>query len=411
MANKNIQQPVSHEQVTSKGLGDFLKFMHHESAAGIGLILATIFAMLVANSEYNTVYKDFLSTYIPLGGIEKPFKLSIEHWINDGLMALFFLFVGLEIKREAVTGHLSSKEQLLLPTIAAVGGVVFPALIFFMLNRDNPYAVHGWAIPAATDIAFALGVISLLGSRVPVSVKIFLTALAVIDDLAAIVIIALFYTKGLNVEMLTYAGITLGVLIAFNRARFVNLTLYLLTGAVLWYFVYKSGLHATLAGVALAFTVPIAGRNGHNTIVEPLETLEHGLAQWVNFIILPLFAFANAGVSFAGMSINSLLEPIPLGIAAGLVIGKQIGVFGFAYAAIKSGVAAMPSKATWSHVYGASILTGIGFTMSLFISNLAYDGNEFTQYTRLGVLSGSAISAVLGYAWLRFVSKSQAQDT
>ncbi|HRJ60048.1 MAG TPA: Na+/H+ antiporter NhaA [Azospirillaceae bacterium] len=373
-------------------------FLKTEAAGGVVLMIAAVAALIWANSAAAPYYSAILSA--PVGvrlgavGLEKDLIL----WINDGLMAIFFLLVGLEIKREALVGELSSRERAALPAFAAVGGMAIPALIYVLFNLGaTGEEMRGWAIPAATDIAFAVGVLALLGDRVPASLRIFLLALAIIDDLGAIVIIALFYTSSLNLTALGLAALALAVLVAFNRLGVRRIAPYMLVGAILWLCVLKSGVHATLAGVAIAFTIPLTPSDDEHS---PLETLEHALHPWVAFAIMPIFALANAGVSLAGLSFSSLLEPVPLGIALGLFLGKQLGVFGFAWAAIKAGWCARPHGASLGQMYGVSIITGIGFTMSLFIGNLAFETEEHATAVRLGVLGGSLLSALVGYAVL-----------
>jgi NhaA family Na+:H+ antiporter len=378
-------------------LGAFLK---SEAAGGVLLMIAAALALIIANSPVAPLYFSLLGQYI--GG------LSLLHWINDALMAVFFLLVGLEIKREFVEGQLSSWSRRALPGIAALGGMVAPALIYLAMTRGDSTATSGWAIPTATDIAFALGVLALLGSRVPVSLKIFLTALAIIDDLGAVIIIALFYTKGLSLPMLGLAGACIVALIVLNRLNVVRLWAYLGIGALLWFFVLKSGVHATLAGVALALTIPIGdGSDSDEPEHSPLHTLEHILHPWVAFLIVPIFGFANAGVSFTGMSPASALAPVPLGIALGLFVGKQIGVFGFSWVAVKTGLGAMPAKTNFVQLYGVALLCGIGFTMSLFIGALAFDSPELGKATKIGVLLGSVVSAVAGAVVLRMAGRAR----
>jgi NhaA family Na+:H+ antiporter len=324
--------------------------------------------------------------------------LSVLHWINDALMAVFFLLVGLEIKREAAGGQLATWSSRILPGLAALGGMVGPALIYAAINRDAPETLRGWAIPAATDIAFALGALSLLGSRVPLSLKVFLAALAVIDDLGAVILIALFYTADLNLYALGGAFGMIVVLVGLNRAKVTALVPYLILGVGLWYLVFLSGVHATLAGVALALTIPLVVEiPGLQQAQPPLLRLEHAIHPWVAFAIVPLFGFANAGVSFAGFSLAALAGPVPLGIAAGLFIGKQVGVFGMAVLAIKARWAILPEHATWRQVYGVSLLCGIGFTMSLFIGLLAFPtAPELQDQVKIGVLMGSVLSGIAG---------------
>ncbi len=380
----------------SRPLSAFRQFLGNEASAGIILMGVAFLAILIANSPAAPVYFATLNRYV-LG-------LSVLHWINDALMAVFFLLVGLEIKREFLDGQLSSWSRRALPGFAALGGMAAPALIYVAFNAGSPETLRGWAIPAATDIAFALGVLSLLGPRVPISLKVFLTALAILDDLGAVIIIALFYTADLNVYALLGALFVFGVLRAFNALGYQKLTPYLLLGAVLWFLVLKSGVHATLAGVALALTIPIKVSPGApDDAKSPLHRLEHALHPWVAFLIIPIFGFANAGVSFAGVGPSALLAPVPLGITLGLFIGKQIGVFGFAWAAIRSGLADLPANASWLQLYGVSLLCGIGFTMSLFIGLLAFPTSQALQdATKIGVLAGSLIAGAIGWLVLRF---------
>jgi NhaA family Na+:H+ antiporter len=372
----------------------FRAFLANQAAGGLLLMAAAFLALLVANSPLAPVYFGVLETYVA--------GLSILHWINDALMAVFFLLVGLEIKREMLDGQLSTWPRRALPGIAAAGGMAAPALIYVAVNWSTPETLRGWAIPAATDIAFALGILTLLGSRVPVSLKIFLAALAILDDLGAVVIIALFYTSELSIQMLGAAFLTLGVLALLNRRNVQQITPYLVLGAVLWFFVLRSGVHATLAGVMLACTIPLRRTPAKPEAAEsPLIHLEHGLQPWVAFLIVPFFGFANAGVSFSGMSAATLLTPVPLGIMLGLFVGKQIGVLAFAWAAVRMRLADLPANASWAQVYGVAILCGIGFTMSLFIGLLAFPTSpELQDAVKIGVLSGSVLSALVGSALL-----------
>jgi Na+:H+ antiporter, NhaA family len=372
--------------------------LDRDAASGLILILASALAIVLANSPLASYYDLLLSVRgtVTLNGfgVEKPALL----WINDGLMALFFLLVGLEIKRELISGELADRRRATLPVVAAIGGMTMPVLIYLIITWSAPFARPGWAVPAATDIAFSLGVMALLGSRVAPSLKLFLTALAIIDDLGAIVIIAIFYTGDLSWVSLGGALAALAVLVALNLANVGRVIWYVLVGLVLWVFVLKSGVHATLAGVALALAIPYRTRQG-----DPLsQRIEHELHPWVAFGVLPLFGFANAGLSFAGLSLASLAQPIPLGIAAGLFIGKQVGVFAAAALAIRSGWARLPRGADWRTLYGTSVLTGIGFTMSLFIGTLAFGPSEHEAAMRLGVLLGSVLSGVLGVGLLGF---------
>lgn len=371
-------------------------FVGKESAGGLVLIVAAAVALIVANSSMWPAYQSFLATPVNFGvgslvAIDKPLLL----WINDGLMALFFFLIGLEVKREILAGQLRSWKQAALPVYAAIGGMLVPALVFLAFNAGEPPNIRGWAIPAATDIAFALGLLALLGSRVPVALKALLLAIAIIDDIGAITIIALFYTEQMNLAALGLAVIPAAGMLVLNKAGVARTIPYFLLGALLWYLVLKSGVHATLAGVATAMFVPLA--TGEE---RPLERLEHALHPWVAFLILPIFAFANAGVSFAGAGIAALLAPLSLGIAAGLVVGKQIGVFGACWIAAKTGLATVPSGVSFRQLYGLACLAGIGFTMSLFIGGLAFDAPSDIDAVKMGVLSGSFISAVIGLAVL-----------
>ncbi|MBZ9881641.1 Na+/H+ antiporter NhaA [Mesorhizobium sp. CA10] len=371
------------------------EFLDGEAAGGIILMVAAALALIVANSPLAETYFAALHAYLG--------PLSVSHWINDGLMAVFFLLVGLEIKREMLDGQLSTWPRRVLPGIAAAGGMAVPALVYVLINRDNAAALSGWAIPTATDIAFALGVLSLLGSRVPASLKVFLTALAIIDDLGAVIIIALFYTSGLSLAYLAASLIVIALLVVLNRMQAMKLWPYLLLGVVLWVLVLKSGVHATLAGVALALTIPLERSPGigHETEHSPLHRLEHGLHKLVPFLVIPIFGFANAGVSLGGLSLAALVEPLTLGVAAGLVLGKLVGVFGSSALAIRFGLADLPTNAGWLHMLGISLLCGIGFTMSLFIGLLAFAGDPALQdAVKVGILAGSLIAALLGAAIL-----------
>ncbi|HTO39786.1 MAG TPA: Na+/H+ antiporter NhaA [Rhizomicrobium sp.] len=370
-----------------------LAFLHSEAAGGVILMGVAALALAIANSPLAGLY--FHTLHLPLG------PLPVLEWINDGLMALFFLLVGLEIKREMIGGQLASWAQRALPGIAAAGGMAVPALIYLVVQRGDGQTLHGWAIPAATDIAFALGVITLLGSRVPVSLKVFLTALAILDDLGAVLIIAFFYAGDLHLWALGGVAVAAVVLLALNRLRVAGLWAYLGVGAVLWVCMLKSGVHATLAGVLLALFIPITAKGD----ARPLETLEHALAPWVAFLIVPLFGFANAGVALGGVGLSALTSPIPLGVGLGLFFGKQIGVFGSAFIAIKLRVAQLPHGASWRQLYGTAVLCGIGFTMSLFIGLLAFADPAQQDLTKIGVLAGSIASAVLGWIILSTAAK------
>jgi NhaA family Na+:H+ antiporter len=372
-----------------------LAFLHHEAAGGLVLVIAALLALLASNSPLAGLYGGFLDT--PVGVRVGPLALdkSLLHWINDGLMAIFFFLVGLEIKRELLQGELSTFGQAALPVIAAVGGMAVPAVIYVAINTGDPEALRGWAIPTATDIAFAVGVLALLGPRVPISLKIFLLALAIIDDLGAIIIIALFYTDHLSLASLSLALGGAAILVALNRAGVQRLAPYLLTGLAIWVCVLKSGVHATLAGVVVALAIPLSDKaEGESSL---LEQLEESLHPWVAFAVLPLFAFANAGVSLQGVSPANLAEPIPLGISAGLFAGKTIGIFGATWMAVMGGIAGKPEGATWVQILGVSMLGGVGFTMSLFIGMLAFPEPEQAAAVRLGVLTGSLVSALAGY--------------
>lgn len=379
-------------------------FLSLQAAGGILLGMAAIVALVMKNSPLESLYDGFLTipVAIQMGEfiIDKPLLL----WINDGLMAVFFLLVGLEIKREILEGQLSTREQISLPAIAALGGLVLPALIYSYFNWQDAEAINGWAIPAATDIAFALGVVSLLGNRVPEALKIALVAIAIIDDLAAILIIALFYTSNLSVFSLAVGIIGIAILTLLNKRGVTKLAPYIITGVFLWACVLKSGVHATLAGVLLAFFIPLKTKTPEGKA--PLRQLEHGLHPWVAYAILPIFAFANAGVSLQGLSIDLLMQPITLGIAAGLFFGKQIGVMAFTALGMALKLCKLPQGVNWKQYYGMALITGIGFTMSLFIGTLAFETTEHQTAVRLGVLLGSAMSGVLGYLLLRATSPS-----
>ncbi len=377
-------------------------FIKKESSAGIVLIFVTIAALILKNTDFSPIYDAFLHTPVEIRfgalNIAKPLLL----WINDGLMAIFFFLIGLEVKRELLEGHLSSVKQITLPFIAAVGGMVVPALVYVYFNLGDEVAMRGWAIPTATDIAFALGILSLLGSRVPVSLKIFLMALAIIDDLGAIIVIALFYTTDLSVTSIVVASMALIGLIALNRFKVIKPAAYMLLGIILWVSVLKSGVHATLAGVALAFTIPLKSRDENGKEFSMLKEMEHSLHYWVIFLILPLFAFVNAGVDLRNISIEQLATNVPLGIMLGLFLGKQIGVFGFSYIAIKLKLATLPEGANFKQLYGVAILTGIGFTMSLFVDSLAFTEDSLFAFTdKLAILLGSFISGIVGYLVLK----------
>ena len=374
----------------------FKRFLLHDSAGGVLLVLMTVLAMLLANSPFVGFYENFLATPLQMRigdlDIAKPLLL----WVNDGLMAIFFFTIGLEIKREVLSGSLSSPSQVILPSIAAVAGIAAPAVVYLWLNGQDPIAIQGWAIPSATDIAFALGVFTLFGSRVPLSLKLFLMSVAIFDDIGAILIIALFYSTDLSTLSLIVAGSGLALLFVLNRLSVRSQAAYILVGMVVWVAVLKSGVHATLAGFAIAWFIPLTLENSNGQPMLP--HLEDSLHPWVSFAILPLFAFVNAGISLSGVSLDALLNPVPLGIAAGLFIGKQMGIFGACWLAIKLGLATLPERATWLQFYAVSILCGIGFTMSLFIGSLAFETQSagYMIDVKLGVLVGSLFSAFVG---------------
>lgn len=376
---------------------NFLKaFFQLESSGGILLMLATVLALVCANTALVSFYNLFLDTpvEIRIGAlkIDKPLLL----WINDGLMAVFFFVVGLELKREVLEGELKNPRNIVLPGIGAIGGMAVPALFYLYFNHTDPVTTHGWAIPAATDIAFALGILSLLGSRVPTSIKIFLTSLAIFDDIGAIIIIALFYTSKISVTALIFVACCLPILFILNRNNVTTKSIYITIGLIMWASLLKSGVHATLTGVILAMFVPM--KDKENPDVSPLRELEHDLHSVVAYFILPVFAFANAGISLTGIGMDQVFHDVPVGIALGLFLGKQVGVFGFCWLFIKLKFASLPNGMSWSSLYGTSALCGIGFTMSLFIASLAFGELETTSFSdRLGILVGSALSGILGY--------------
>ncbi len=383
------------------------RFFQLEASGGILLVMAALVALIIANSPLYSFYDYILHVMQfrigfddPDGTFDFEIKKSILLWINDGFMAIFFFLVGLEIKRELVTGQLSSRSRALLPALAAIGGMVIPAAIYWFINKESPENLRGWAIPSATDIAFSLGILGLLGTKAPIQLKILLTAIAIIDDLGAIIIIALFYGHGLNINALYFVIAILAVLFALNRSNVTRTAPYIILGIILWVAVLKSGVHATLAGVICAFFIPIVSKE--DDTIRPCEELEHKLHPWVAFGILPLFAFSNAGVPFTGMGFESLFEPVTLGIIAGLFIGKQLGIFATLWLAIKTGISPRLPNISWVQLYGVSILCGIGFTMSLFIGGLAFHDLHHQASIRLGVLVGSLLSAVAGYLLLRY---------
>jgi NhaA family Na+:H+ antiporter len=375
------------------------RLLTHEASGGLVLIVSAAAALVVANSSAVGSYQTALAA--------KVFGLSVLHWINDALMTLFFVMVGLEIKRELLDGHLALWPHRLLPGIAALGGMIAPALIYLAFNASSAATARGWGIPAATDIAFSLAVLALAGPRVPVQVKVLLTAIAIIDDLGAIVIIALFYSSDLSLPMLGAAALVLAALIVLNRCGVMRLAAYIPLGLLLWYFVFKSGVHATVAGVLFAFTIPLKPSPGRpDDVYSPLHNLENAVQPWVAFLVMPVFGFANAGVSLGGLGLANLMQPVTLGCALGLFLGKQIGVFGSVWLAVKLGLARRPSGTSWPQLYGMALLCGIGFTMSLFIGLLAFgDAGAMQDQTKIGVLAGSLLSAITGWAVLRFCPK------
>tara|TARA_B100000963_G_scaffold345223_1_gene349067 strand:- start:17759 stop:18931 length:1173 start_codon:yes stop_codon:yes gene_type:complete len=381
----------------------FKYFFKLEAASGLVLLFAAILALIISNGNLSEYYFTTLEKYITLGTKEFGLKLSVLHWINDVLMAIFFFFVSLEIKREFLQGELSNPKQAMLPIIGAIGGMAIPALFYIVVNYSDSTTLNGWAIPSATDIAFSLGVLSLLGKRVPISLKVFLTALAIIDDLGAIVIIAFFYSGNIEIKYLVLMFISVIILIGLNKFKVKSFIPFLIVGVFLWDFTHQSGIHATIAGVLLALTIPHNIKNNKQSM---LLKLEHGLSPYVAFGIMPVFAFANAGVSLEGLTFATLLNPVPLGIVLGLFFGKQIGVFVLSYISVKLNLADKPSNSTWPAFYAVSILTGIGFTMSLFVGNLAFANNlEYMDGVKIGVLTGSLLSTLFGYFLLLIFSK------
>ena len=381
----------------------FKWFFQLEAASGLILLIAAVIALIVSNSNFSDFYFGTLEHYLFIGINEFGLKLSLHHWINDLLMAVFFFFVTLEIKREFIQGELSNIKKAMLPIIAAVGGMVVPALFYIAINFENSETLNGWAIPSATDIAFSLGILSLLGSRVPISLKIFLTALAIIDDLGAILIIAFFYSGDLSISYLSLILISYIFLLILNKLGVQKFLPYLLVGIFMWFFTYKSGIHATIAGVLLASTIPHKVKDKDFSL---LIKIEHAISPYVAFMIMPLFAFANAGVSLEGLTLSSLMMPVPLGIVLGLFVGKQVGVMFFSFFAVKFRIAQMPDNSNWFSLYGVSILTGIGFTMSLFVGNLAFvENTQYIDGVKIGVLAGSLLSTIIGYFTLSIAIK------
>ncbi|HDL1226490.1 TPA: Na+/H+ antiporter NhaA [Mannheimia haemolytica] len=381
------------------------EFLKSEASGGVLLLVFAFAAIVCANTSLSDFYFEFLQTIVSVQFGEFALNKPLLLWVNDGLMAVFFTLVGLEVKKELFEGSLSSYKKAIFPAIAAVGGMIVPALIYWAINQNHPEYHNGWAIPMATDIAFAVGIVALLGTRVPLALKAFLLALAIIDDLGAIVVIAIFYSQEISVQALTIAAIAIIGLVLLNRFKVTSLCAYLVVGLVLWTSVLKSGVHATLAGVIIGFCVPLKGKHGER----PAEELEHILAPWCAYMILPIFAFANAGVYLLEMGMEQLSSPLPLGIALGLIIGKTLGVFGFSYLAVLFRLASLPQGVNFKQIFAIAVLCGIGFTMSMFLASLAFDiseaGESITALARLGILLGSAVSAILGYTLLRMATK------
>ena len=380
------------------------RFLKLESAGGILLLLSAVAAMLLANSPLSEQYNNFLNLPVSIQIGHFVIDKTLIHWINDGFMAVFFILVGMEVKKELFEGSLSSYQQAIFPAIAAIGGMIIPAIVYWFIAKQDPNLVNGWAIPMATDIAFALGIMALLSKQVPLPLKIFLLALAIIDDLGAIVVIALFFSHGLSVQALFFSAIAIIALVLLNRFKVSALCAYMVVGVILWASVLKSGVHATLAGVIIGFCIPLNGKNGE----KPLHDFEHILAPWSSFIILPLFAFANAGVSFEGLNFTMLSSPLLLAIALGLIIGKPVGVFSFSYISVKLGLAKLPNGVNFKQIFAVALLCGIGFTMSMFLASLAFEagaGETINTLSRLGILLGSTISAIIGYFCLKQTTK------
>lgn len=380
------------------------RFLKLESSGGILLLFSAAVAMLLANSPLSSQYNDFLNLPVSLQIGSFSINKTLIHWINDGFMAVFFVLVGMEVKKELFEGALSSYQQAIFPAIAAVGGMIVPALVYWFIAKQDPSLANGWAIPMATDIAFALGIMALLSKQVPLPLKIFLLALAIIDDLGAIVVIALFFSHELSVQALIFSGISILTLVLLNRFRVSALCAYMVVGAILWASVLKSGVHATLAGVIIGFCIPLKSKKGER----PLHDFEHILAPWSSFVILPLFAFANAGVSFDGIDVSMISSPLLLAIACGLIIGKPVGVFGFSYISVKLRLAKLPDGINFKQIFAVAVLCGIGFTMSMFLASLAFDadaGESVNTLSRLGILLGSTVSATLGYLFLKQTTK------
>lgn len=386
-------------------LSSIKRFLKTQSAGGAVLALAAVLAMVVANSPLAGVYDDFLHLLVKVQIGDFKIAKGLLHWINDGLMAIFFFLVGLELKREFIAGELSNVSQIILPALAAIGGMLAPALIYVAINMDNPVHLTGWAIPAATDIAFALGILSLLINRIPTALKVFLLTVAIFDDIGAIIIIALFYTSDLSVHALVLAGVGVVLLAILNRMKVTGFTPYVLIGLLIWVAVLKSGVHATLAGVLVALFIPY--HDPKNCDYSPVEQLEHDLHTTVAFFILPLFAFANAGISFTGMGVADVFHKVPLGIALGLLLGKPLGVMLFSWLGVKLGIAKLPTHVNWQHIFGASLLCGVGFTMSLFIGGLAFTADHAFD-ERIGIVLGSLLAGLGGYLYLRHITKNKA---
>lgn len=385
------------------------EFLKHEASGGILLMIATIIALVCQNTLLSEFYDSFLKTKFTVSLGEYALSKPLILWINDGLMAVFFFLIGLELKREVLEGELRNPSQIALPAIAGLGGIVIPAVIFYLFTKSDSFALSGWAIPTATDIAFALGILSLLGSRVPTSLKIFLMTLAIIDDLCAIIIIALFYTSDLSIFSLGIGGACIAVLFALNRLGVRSKAAYLIVGLVFWTAVLKSGVHATLAGVITAFFIPLAIKSDDDKSM--LKEIEHDLHGWVAYGVLPIFAFANAGIALRGVGVSELVSAVPLGIMLGLFIGKQLGVFAFSFIAIKASLAKLPEGSSWAGLYGVAVLCGVGFTMSLFVNGLAYnDSDAFAYADKLAILLGSLVSGIFGYLVLLLTSKKQSTN-
>ncbi len=381
------------------------EFMETESASGVVMIIFALFAILVANSQFASIYKEFISSPISFGFQDSTVTEPLKNWVKDILMVFFFLIIGLELKREMCEGFLSKRDQILLPLFAAAGGMLVPALIFLGLNYNSAGTIHGWAIPSATDIAFALAILTLFGKGIPPAIKIFLLAVAIFDDLGAILIIAVFYNAGLAVMPLILAAGGIAVLALLNRAHISVITPYMLVGIFLWFCFYYSGIHTTLAGVIVGLAIPM--RDHDYKYHSPVNACMHFLHPWVSFIVLPIFAFTSAGVDLKGLSLSSFLEPLPLGIALGLFFGKQIGIFGTSWLLIKSKMVSMPDSTGWRHIYAVSIIAGIGFTMSLFIGMLAFSEPHLQEMVKVGVISGSLLCIIFGVMVLKIVTKKK----